>query len=224
MRKGSPEGETCVAKGKTGNRNPEAGYGLLATIALQRAKSSVHADARGRDGMPLANGEKDIALRDDGPARFSFAHRLVRRGLHSYWRFSRGMTLGVRAIVLDTHDRVCLVRHTYTPGWYLPGGGVEPGETGLDALIRELREEARIEAAAQDFRLHGVFFNQAVSKRDHVIVYVVRSFRVIEPKQPDREIAEAGFFPIPALPHDATKATRRRLKEVAGEIPVATEW
>ncbi|MEM9842987.1 MAG: NUDIX domain-containing protein, partial [Pseudomonadota bacterium] len=37
------------------------------------------------------------------------------------------MTLGVRAIVENAEGQVLLVRHTYTPGLYLPGGGVERG-------------------------------------------------------------------------------------------------
>ena len=39
------------------------------------------------------------------------------------------MTFGVRAAVIDAENRIFLVKHTYVPGWYLPGGGVDPGET-----------------------------------------------------------------------------------------------
>ena len=143
----------------------------------------------------------------------------VRRLLHLYWRFSRGLTLGVRAIAQDEGGRVFLVRHTYVPGWHLPGGGVEPGETALEALARELREEACIEITGEA-QLHGVYFNRHASDRDHVLVYRVRDFRVLGAKARDREIAEAGFFAPDALPEGLTAGTRARLDEVAhGRTP-----
>jgi ADP-ribose pyrophosphatase YjhB (NUDIX family) len=148
---------------------------------------------------------------------------VLRRLLHRYWLFSRGVTLGVRAAVLDADGRVFLVRHTYVPGWHLPGGGVEPGETALDALARELREEARIELAGEA-RLHGVYLNLNASDRDHVLLYVVREFRVVEAKTRDREIAEAGFFPLDALPDGLTAGTGARLEEIAGKRPLAAVW
>src|SRR5258706_9321101 len=90
----------------------------------------------------------------------------LRRIFHLYWRFARGMTLGVRAVVLDSDDRVFLVKHSYVSGWHLPGGGVEVGETFGDALRRELMEEGRIELQDKPV-LHGLFLNRHVSRRDH---------------------------------------------------------
>lgn len=52
----------------------------------------------------------------------------------------------VRVVLADASGRVLLF-HVLTPdetpdGWWeLPGGGIEPGETYLDATIREIREE-----------------------------------------------------------------------------------
>ena len=147
----------------------------------------------------------------------------VRRLLHLYWRFSRGMTLGVRAAAIDAGGRVFLVRHTYVPGWHLPGGGVEPGETALEALARELREEACIELSGEA-QLLGVYQNLIASDRDHVLLYSVREFRVIDAKTHDREIAEAGFFSPDALPDGVTAGTRARLDEIFRGATPALVW
>ncbi len=156
-------------------------------------------------------------------ARGPGMNTVVRRALHTYWRFSRGLTLGVRGAVLDSDNRILLIRHTYVAGWHMPGGGVEAGETALEALTRELHEEARI-ALTGIPDLHGVFFNRKISRRDHVLVYVVRDFQVDGIKQPDREIAEIGFFPCDRLPEGTTGATRRRLDEILLGHPRPATW
>ena len=156
------------------------------------------------------------------PVRAAFEQALG-RVLHLYWRFSRGLTLGVRALVVDEIARVFLVRHSYVRGWHLPGGGVEPGETMIDALIRELREEANIEPTAPP-RLHGVFYNDHASRRDHVAVFVLVDFRQIAAPAPNREIVAHGFFTLDALPNDTTAATRARIIEVLGGAPIRERW
>jgi len=137
----------------------------------------------------------------------------LRRVFHLYWRFARGMTLGVRGVVLDGGNKVFLVRHSYVSGWHLPGGGVEVGETFLEALRRELMEEGRIELTDEP-PLHGLFFSAHLSRRDHVAVYVIRQFRQDRLPEPNREIVECGFYDAGALPADTTRGTRLRIAEV----------
>jgi 8-oxo-dGTP pyrophosphatase MutT (NUDIX family) len=146
----------------------------------------------------------------------------MRRGMHVYWRFARGLTLGVRAIVIDESRRIFLVQHTYVRGWHLPGGGVETGETLPEALARELAEEGNIVMTAPP-RLHGLFFNRRVSRRDHVAVFIVREFTQ-KPPQPNREIVAHGFFLLTALPDDVSRATRARLAEVFDGAAVSELW
>ena len=148
---------------------------------------------------------------------------LVNRLMHFYWRFSRGLTLGVRAAVLRGDDRVFLVKHAYSEGWQLPGGGVEAGETLLQALARELAEEGNIELTGPP-TLHGIYFHPFYSNRDHVTIYVVREFRQTAEPVPNREIMAHGFFPLDALPPDTTAGTRARLAEVAGVKPQSERW
>jgi 8-oxo-dGTP pyrophosphatase MutT (NUDIX family) len=147
----------------------------------------------------------------------------LRRVLHFYWRFARGLTLGVRAVVIDREGRVFLVKHSYVAGWHLPGGGVEPGETVLDALTRELMEEGGISLLAPP-ALHGIFFNTRDSRRDHVTVYVVRAFAQDGGPRHRHEIIDHGFFAPDALPAAATRGTRARLAEVLGGAAVSARW
>jgi ADP-ribose pyrophosphatase YjhB (NUDIX family) len=147
----------------------------------------------------------------------------LRRLFHFYWRFARGMTLGVRAIVLDAENRVFLVKHSYVGGWHLPGGGVETGETLRDALQRELAEEGRIELVGEPV-LHGIYLNSHVSRRDHVAVYLVRNFRQDRLPEPNREIVDSGFFEIEALPLETTAGTRLRISEAIENKPAIPTW
>jgi ADP-ribose pyrophosphatase YjhB (NUDIX family) len=147
----------------------------------------------------------------------------IRRVLHFYWRFARGLTMGVRGLVLDADGRVFLVKHSYISGWHLPGGGVETGETLTTALSRELHEEGNIEFTGAPV-LFAVYFNHRASRRDHVALYVVRSFRQSAPPQPGREIIAHGFFAPDALPPETTISTRQRIAELLNGHPAAELW
>ena len=147
----------------------------------------------------------------------------LRRIFHLYWRFARGMTLGVRAVVLDRDNRVFLVKHSYVSGWHLPGGGVEVGETLGDALRRELVEEGRIEVLGEP-ALHGLFLNSHVSRRDHVAVYLIRNFSQDRLPEANREIIACGFFEANALPAETTKGTRLRIAEVLESREPISTW
>jgi ADP-ribose pyrophosphatase YjhB (NUDIX family) len=131
--------------------------------------------------------------------------------------------LGVRGLVIAPQGEILLVRHTYVAGWYLPGGGVEKGESTEASLARELVEEANVEMTGRP-QLHGLFFNPKASPRDHVACYIVRDFRQSAPHVPNFEIAEARFFAPDALPIDATRATRARIAEVVGGHAAAETW
>ena len=148
---------------------------------------------------------------------------VLRRIFHFYWRFARGATLGAFGMVIDGQGRVFLVKHSYVSGWHLPGGGVETGETLLTALSRELGEEGNIRLTGEP-RLHGVFHNHRVSKRDHVALFIVRDFVQPSAPIPDREIVAHGFFAPDDLPDDTGRATRARIAEVLDGAKVSELW
>lgn len=148
---------------------------------------------------------------------------LLRRVFHFYWRFARGATLGAFGMVIDGAGRIFLIKHSYVSGWHLPGGGVETGETLLTALARELGEEGNIRLTGEP-KLHGVFFNSRVSRRDHVALFVVRDFVQDKAPTPDYEIVAHGFFAPDALPDDTGRATRTRIAEVLEGVRVSELW
>ncbi|MDQ0303083.1 8-oxo-dGTP pyrophosphatase MutT (NUDIX family) [Ancylobacter polymorphus] len=157
------------------------------------------------------------------PSRMTAFQRLFVRLAHRWTRLTRSVTLGVRAVVRNEDGAFLLLRHTYVPGWHLPGGGVDRGESAVDAVVRELFEEARITVTAAP-RLHGLLLNRHLGARDHVAVYIVEHFERRPEWRPNLEIAEIGFFPVSALPPDTSPATRRRLAEVLESRPAAAHW
>jgi 8-oxo-dGTP pyrophosphatase MutT (NUDIX family) len=136
----------------------------------------------------------------------------------AFSRLTRGKTLGVRALVTDEVGRILLVEHTYVKGWWLPGGGVDAGETTSDAMVRELAEEAGIRPKTVP-TLVSVHANEAYFPGDHVLLYVVRDFDRV-PMTAHGEIKAARFFAFEALPDGINKGSKRRIDEVmTGHAP-----
>lgn len=87
-------------------------------------------------------------------------------GFNDLYRFS------VHAVIMDGEERVLLIRQTYGDKWWgLPGGGVEPGETIHETIIRECKEELGagvIVDALTGFYYHKSFNSQVGIFRCHL--------------------------------------------------------
>ena len=117
-----------------------------------------------------------------------------------------------------------LVKHTYIPGWYLPGGGIEWGETFDEALKKELMEEAGV-TLTDKAEMLAVYQNRRASRRDHVALYHCPHWRQDnKPDLPNHEILAAEFFPQNDLPEGTTDATKRRLAELEAGGPYSDYW
>ncbi len=146
--------------------------------------------------------------------------RLALRLVLGVSRIGRGMTLGVRTMLIKD-DAVMLVRHTYTPGWHMPGGGVDAGETLYEAAVREAREEASIEVTGPA-SLFGIYRS---GPRAHVALFVCREWeQPAPPRLPSLEIRECRQFSLDALPEGTTPGTHARLAEVHHGLLPATDW
>jgi 8-oxo-dGTP pyrophosphatase MutT (NUDIX family) len=152
-----------------------------------------------------------------------YRHPWTRAAIPIVRRYSAGMTLGVRVAAFDDQGQVLLLRHSYRPGWHLPGGGVDLGESAVDAAVRELREETGC-TALETPELFGFYFNPKVGGRDHVALYVLRRFAMPQQFRPNAEIAEVGLFAPGSLPEGATRPTRARLAEILEQQQPAPRW
>jgi 8-oxo-dGTP pyrophosphatase MutT (NUDIX family) len=135
---------------------------------------------------------------------FLFATAIIKR-----------MTLGTRAMLIDG-SKIYLIRHTYMPGWHMPGGGIEPGETAEDSMAREVLEETGYRLTARP-EFFGFYHNAGpATNRDHVALYLSRDFTRDRVFKKNWEIAEFGWFEIDAVPNGTTEGTKRRIAEVFG--------
>ena len=104
---------------------------------------------------------------------------------------------GAYAVILDDHGRVAVA--TIGPAAHLPGGGLEEGETPLDALHREVHEETglgvRVVQPLGIARQYVRFGSRDWNKIGHF--YACRPVSFGTPVEPDHELA--WWAPMQAL-------------------------
>lgn len=147
---------------------------------------------------------------------------VIRPAFQLWSVLSRRLSLGVRGLVQDAEGRVLLVEHTYIPGWYMPGGGVERGETAEAAVVRELREEAGVQALGRP-RLLSAHDNRRTFPGDHILLYRIDRWEPCAASAP-AEILNTGWFAPDDLPADTTPGTRRRLAEALEGVEADPYW
>ena len=137
-------------------------------------------------------------------------------------RLLRLRTTGVKVMLFNDADELLLIRNAYgDSGQYLlPGGGVSRDESPAAAAIREVREEIGIELD----RVEPVwtFESNAEGKRDTIHLFKAKTRG--RPEIDGREVIEARFFPLGALPSRVSPATLRRIAEISGERPMDGRW
>jgi 8-oxo-dGTP pyrophosphatase MutT (NUDIX family) len=125
---------------------------------------------------------------------------------------------GVSAVII-TPEGLLLQRRADNGLWGLPGGGVEPGESVTEALVRETLEETGLHV--EPLRLVGIYsapaLGQVVTYPDgNVVHYVSASFecRVLGGTLAcSHESLELGWFPPEALPAEMVEMHRIRITD-----------
>jgi 8-oxo-dGTP diphosphatase len=110
----------------------------------------------------------------------------------------RGPSPTVDVVISVPGDRVVLVRRAHPPpGWALPGGFVDVGETMEAAAVREAREETGLEVTLE--ALLGVYSDPRRDPRRHTVSAVYLGRAAGEPRGGD-DAAEARAFAWAELP------------------------
>lgn len=138
-----------------------------------------------------------------------------------YWRIFKPVTLGVRALLVKD-EHVLLIRHSYQPGWFMPGGGVKKQEDLETAVRRECQEE--VGGILHNVSLFGVYSHISEKKNDHVIVMLSTNFDYSG--RSDKEIVAVQLFPLSQLPADLAPGTKNRIEEYLSreKRPFMGQW
>jgi 8-oxo-dGTP diphosphatase len=111
----------------------------------------------------------------------------------------------VAAVITDRRGRVLLVRKHGSTTFIQPGGKREAGETALQTLARELREELAVALRIDSARLLGTFEDRAVNEPGRRVRAEVYQVQVEGEPTPQAEIAELVWID-PEPPHPVTVA------------------
>lgn len=151
----------------------------------------------------------------------SLKMRLLYNGAKMYWRLVQPIKLGVQVMLIQD-GQVVLVRHSYRPGWYFPGGGVKRKESLETAVRREAMEE--VGASLGQLELFGIYTNLQRSFSNHITLFLCHQFELNG--KSDAEIEDVQFYPLDQLPEDTARGTRRRIEEyMNGDIrPIFGDW
>jgi 8-oxo-dGTP pyrophosphatase MutT (NUDIX family) len=137
-----------------------------------------------------------------------------------YWHLLKPLTLGVRVLLIKD-GKVLLVKHTYRPGWFFPGGGVKRGESHWEAAVREVREETGCRIG--NMTLLGTYVYTGEGKFDNVICFVSEDFN--QGPYESSEIAETAWFDLNSLPENMFSGSLKRIEEYkTGSYPVFGHW
>lgn len=130
--------------------------------------------------------------------------------------------MGAAAIIVNDAGEVLLVKHTYGKcNWEIPGGRAEEGESPVDTVIREVREETGLSVVA--LHMTGYYYDHEASGLHFVFRCKVKT-NEMDARPDGAEISECGYWRAEVLPRPISDFTVLRIYDaLAGvEYPLPT--
>ena len=116
-------------------------------------------------------------------------------------------TIGVFGIIFDEQGRVLLCHRRDHDLWNLPGGALEAGESPLDGLKREVKEETGL--IVEIFKLLGVYTKPVNNDIVFAFICNVTGGKIILNDEADR----VEYFEIEKIPHNTSAKQIERIKD-----------
>jgi ADP-ribose pyrophosphatase YjhB (NUDIX family) len=151
----------------------------------------------------------------------NFFYKVALRAVRKIQSVLGMITLGAQAIIINPENQVLLVKHTYQPHWYLPGGGVKKGESVKTAVLRELKEEVGL-ITNEEPQLFGVYFHTYLGVNDYPVIFVIKNYSMTDVHSP--EIEQISWFDYEKLPEMISPGTKRRLSEYFSNTVRLDKW
>jgi len=124
-----------------------------------------------------------------------------------WWKIRKPVTKGARAILIKD-KQVLLVQHSYTGGWYIPGGKIKALESYEEGLRRELREEVGFKSG--DLTYFGTYENFYEGKGDTILVFTCHNYQMETNK--NLEVKCQAYFDLDRLPPNISPGSLRRIQ------------
>jgi ADP-ribose pyrophosphatase YjhB (NUDIX family) len=139
----------------------------------------------------------------------------------------RLILVGAAGVVQDKSGRLVLIQRSDTEEWALPAGIMEPGESVIETVVREVQEETGLEV--EPVRLVGLYtdpaeMNVTYPNGDQIqVVSVVFECRLRggSLRADDDEVLDTAFFTLDALPATLHPGHRRRILDAMTKHPEA---
>jgi 8-oxo-dGTP pyrophosphatase MutT (NUDIX family) len=146
-------------------------------------------------------------------AGFRFAYRSAYQLMRVYWALLKPSTHGA-LVAIWVNGRILLVKNSYVRYFSLPGGYVKVSESGVQAAIRELREEIGITVSADQLRPSIDEFHIWEHKREHLEIFELELEQEPKIKVDNREVVGADYYaPAQALGFELFPLLRKHIEQ-----------